>query len=70
MTEFFFKRLQNWDRVNQLASGDLLLEDLDASEKITKLEFEKLMSTPSIGHEGRFGRQEYELAEDAEYAVA
>lgn len=70
VTEFFFKRLQNWDRVNQLANGDLLLEDLDASEKITKLEFEKLMSTPSIGHEGRFGRQEYELAEDAEYAVA
>ncbi|MFW9103201.1 gamma-mobile-trio integrase GmtZ [Pseudomonas sp. P4795] len=45
VTDFFFKRLQNWDRVNQLISGDLLLDDLQGGERISKIEFFKLLTT-------------------------
>lgn len=70
VTEFFFNRLQgNWDRVNQLVSGDLRLEDLDASERITKVEFEALMNTSNIDHEGRLGHHKYGLGEDVECIV-
>ncbi|MDC6379875.1 VPA1269 family protein [Pseudomonas graminis] len=65
VTDFFFKRLKSWERVSQLASGQILLEDLDASERITKLEFEKVMSTLITGHDHQLGSQRYSLAEDA-----
>jgi hypothetical protein len=45
ITDFFFTRLQSWERVDQIISGELRLADLQGSERISKIEFTKLLET-------------------------
>ncbi|WP_447781982.1 gamma-mobile-trio integrase GmtZ [Pseudomonas plecoglossicida] len=71
VTEFFFKRLSgDWGRINQLVSGELLLEDLNSSERITKIEFENVMNSSSVGGERRLQHQAFGITEEVELVVA
>lgn len=48
VTEFFFSRLKSWDKVDDIISGTLLLEDLDGGVKISKQEFADILSSEPL----------------------
>lgn len=49
VTNFFFKRLQNWDRIERIMDGQMLLKDLGGEESITTQELIEIFSSHSFG---------------------
>jgi hypothetical protein len=45
VTKFLLQRLKTWERVDQLISGQILMEDLGDDERISKEELSELMAS-------------------------
>lgn len=56
VTDFFFKRLHSWERVDQLVSGELLLSDLHGPEAISHQEFDQVLTSDRTGSKKRLSR--------------
>ncbi|BBV98450.1 gamma-mobile-trio integrase GmtZ [Pseudomonas monteilii] len=49
ITEFFMTRLNSWNKVNKLITGELLIDDLQGPDRISKPDFARLLETrPSL----------------------
>jgi len=53
VTDFFFRRLKNWERVDQLINGNVMLEDLRGTERISHEEYSELLSSGALGGLGK-----------------
>lgn len=45
VTDFFLTRLHSWNKVNKLVSGELLIDDLEGPDRISKPDFARLLET-------------------------